>query len=88
MRSDAQRKAQNKYDKIHYSVLTAKVKSEDAAAFQEYAASNNTTVNALLSGFILDCISSDPSGTLSNSPATPGAGNDLKITPGINSDLE
>lgn len=74
MRSDAQRKAQNKYDKSHYSVLTAKVKSEDAAAFREYAASNNTTVNALLSGFVLDCISGDPQ----PAPGTPGAGNDPK----------
>lgn len=56
MRSDAQRKAQNKYDSVHYSVLTAKVKSEDAAAFREYAARNNTTVNALLSGFVADCL--------------------------------
>lgn len=54
--SKAQQRAKNKYDKEHYSIIGCKVKTETAEAFKQYAATNNTTVNALLSGFVSDCL--------------------------------
>lgn len=56
MKTDAQRKAQNKYTKSHYIVVGAKLKKETAAAFKAYAAAQGTTVNALISQFVAGCL--------------------------------
>lgn len=51
-RTDAQRRAQNKYDAGHYKVLTCKVQATTADAFRDAAAANGSTVNAVLTDFV------------------------------------
>lgn len=57
--SAAQKRAKNKYDATHYSVIGCKIKTEIADQFRDYAIRNGTTVNALFTGFISDCLASD-----------------------------
>ena len=56
MKTDAQRRAQNNYMKNKYIVVGAKLKKETAEAFKAYAEAKNTTVNALISGFVAGCL--------------------------------
>lgn len=54
--SDAQKKASNKYNKEHMMTLGCKIKKSDAAAFKAYATEKGTTPNALLRGYVYECI--------------------------------
>lgn len=72
MRTEAQRRAQNTYDAKTYATLTCKIKLEQAEAFRAYAAANGTTVNALLSGFVDQCLS----GSTQQPHSSTGTGDD------------
>jgi hypothetical protein len=54
--SEAQRKASDKYIAAHMATIGCKLKKEQAAAFKEYCKEKGTTPNAVLVGFVLDCI--------------------------------
>ena len=54
--SRAKRTANNKWDAENMKIVACKVKKEDAEAFKAYAEDNGTTPNALLRGYIYDCI--------------------------------
>lgn len=45
MVSAAQKKAKNKYDAVHYTVLGTKVKKEDAETFKEVCKQHGTSPN-------------------------------------------
>lgn len=55
-KTDAQRRAQNKWQTAHESTLGCKLKKPVADAFKEYARMQNTTVSALLSQFVRDTL--------------------------------
>lgn len=55
-KTDAQRRASNKYDAAHYSIVAAKMRNADAEAFRAACAANGTTVNAILTACALDYI--------------------------------
>lgn len=52
----AKRAANNKWDSENMRNVACKIKREDAEAFKDYAAAQNTTPNALLRGYIYKCI--------------------------------
>lgn len=55
-RTDAQRRARNKYEKDKFTIVAAKLKIETADSFKRAAAANGTTVNAILTACALDYI--------------------------------
>ena len=69
--SEAQKKASNKYNLEHMTVLGCKVKKAEAAAFKEYAAQCGKTSNAMLKDYVIDCIT-DKRPERPDSLATPG----------------
>ena len=71
-KTDAQRRAQNKWQTAHESTLGCKLKRPVADSFREYATANNTTVSALLSQFVKDTL--ERAGMLPDpkAPADPG----------------
>ena len=55
-RTDAKRRADNKWQYKNMTVLGCKVYRDKAEKFKRYALNNGTTVNALLIEFIDSCI--------------------------------
>lgn len=55
-KSDARRRAQNKYDAAHYTVIACKIQKETADAFRASAAGRGKTVNAVLTDFVNEYI--------------------------------
>lgn len=47
MKTEAKRRADNKYDLAHYSVIGCKLRKEDAEAFKEACKAAGTTPNAV-----------------------------------------
>ena len=68
---ESKRKANDKWDKEHMTVLGCKVKKAEAAAFKEYAAQRGKTSNAMLKDYVIDCIT-DKRPERPDSLATPG----------------
>lgn len=54
--SAAKRRANDAWDKANMAMLACKIRKESAEKFKVYAAENGTTVNALLRGYIMQCI--------------------------------
>lgn len=54
--SEAQKKASNKYNLEHMATIGCKLKKEQAAAFRAYCKDHNTTPNAELRKYVLECI--------------------------------
>lgn len=57
MVSEAQKKARNKWDKENMAQISCKLKKEYKERFQGYAKEQGKTVNALLTEYIVRCIS-------------------------------
>lgn len=70
-KTDAQRKAQNKWQAANESTLGCKLRKPVADQFRLYAQQNGTTVSALLSQFVKDTL--DAAGMLPDpkAPADP-----------------
>lgn len=49
-RTDAQRRAQNKYDRENVTVLSCKMRKSDAEDFKAACKDSGTTVNAVFAG--------------------------------------
>ena len=54
--SQAQKKANAKWDKENMTTLGCKVKKGEAAQFKEYAKQQGTTANSLLKNYVLSSI--------------------------------
>ena len=54
--SESQKRSRNKWDKDNMKIVACKIRKDYAERFKEYAESNGTTPNALLRGYILNCI--------------------------------
>lgn len=57
--SKAKRASNNKWDAANMATMACKIKKEEAEAFRNYAAERNTTVNALLAGYVRRCLAAD-----------------------------
>ena len=58
--SAAKRRANDAWDKANMAMLACKIRKDAAERFKDYAAAQGTTVNALLRGYIMQCIGDDP----------------------------
>lgn len=54
--SDAQKKANRKWDKENMTTLGCKVYRSDAELFKEYATEQGKTSNTLLKEYVINCI--------------------------------
>lgn len=57
MRSEAQKKADRKYEAKTYATITAKFRVGDKEAFADLCAQSGKTVNAVLTDYVRYCIS-------------------------------
>lgn len=55
-RTDAERRAQNKWDQANRVTLGVRVGKADGAAFRAWCAARGQTVNAALSAYVADCL--------------------------------
>lgn len=54
--SEAQKRANQKWDKDNMMTLGCRLKKEDAEAFKAYCAAKGTTANTALRDYVLSCI--------------------------------
>lgn len=59
-RTDAQRRAGNKWDYANRTVIGCKVDRETAEAYKAHCAAAGTTVNAAIRAFVLSQINAQP----------------------------
>ena len=55
-RTDAERRAQNKWDQANRVTLGVRVGKADGEAFRAWCAARGMTVNAALSSYVADCL--------------------------------
>lgn len=67
--SRKKRASNNKWDKENMKIVACKIRADKAERFKQYADENQTTPNALLRGYIYDCIGEPPN---SEEPAQSG----------------
>lgn len=56
MVSEAQKRAKNKYDSVHYTVLGLKIRKDEAAAFKELCKKHGTNPNAVFRAALNDFV--------------------------------
>lgn len=61
-RTDAERRAQNKWDQANRATLGVRVSKADGEAFRAWCAARGQTVNAALSAYVADCLRADADG--------------------------
>ena len=61
-RTDAERRAQNKWDQANRVTLGVRVGKADGEAFRAWCAARGQTVNAALSAYVADCLRGDADG--------------------------
>lgn len=61
-KSDAERRAQNKWSAANKIILAAKVSTATGEAFRAWCAARGQTVNAALSAYVADCLRGDADG--------------------------
>lgn len=61
-KTDAERRAQNKWSAANKIILAAKVGKADGEAFRTWCAARGITVNAALASYVADCLRGDADG--------------------------
>ena len=61
-KTDAERRAQNKWSAANKIILAAKVGKADGEAFRAWCAARGVTVNAALASYVADCLRGDADG--------------------------
>lgn len=61
-KTDAERRAQNKWSAANKIILAAKVSTATGEAFRAWCAARGITVNAALSAYVAECLRSDVDG--------------------------
>ena len=61
-RTDAERRAQNKWDQANRVTLGVRVGKADGEAFRAWCAARGVTVNAALASYVADCLRGDADG--------------------------
>lgn len=61
-RTDAERRAQNKWDQANRVTLGVRVGKADGEAFRAWCSERGQTVNAALSAYVADCLRGDADG--------------------------
>lgn len=61
-KTDAERRAQNKWSAANKIILAAKVSKADGEAFRAWCAARGQTVNAALSAYVAECLRADVDG--------------------------
>ena len=67
-KTDAERRAQNKWSAANKIILAAKVSKADGEAFRAWCADRGQTVNAALSAYVTECLRADVDGGAAPAP--------------------
>lgn len=67
-KTDAERRAQNKWSAANKIILAAKVSTATGEAFRAWCAARGVTVNAALSSYVADCLRGDADGGAAPAP--------------------
>lgn len=67
-KTDAERRAQNKWSAANKIILAAKVSTATGEAFRAWCAARGQTVNAALSAYVADCLRADADGGAAPAP--------------------
>lgn len=67
-KTDAERRAQNKWSAANKIILAAKVSTATGEAFRAWCAARGQTVNAALSSYVADCLRGDADGGAAPAP--------------------
>ena len=73
-RTDAERRAQNKWDQANRVTLGVRLSKDDGDAFRAWCAARGITVNAALTAYVMSCLhdaTSPSSAPASTYPADP-----------------
>ena len=76
-KTDAERRAQNKWEQANRVTLGVRLSKADGEAFRAWCAARGQTVNAALSSYVADCLRGSAStdhALLENSPASQKTG--------------
>lgn len=80
-RTDAERRAQNKWDQANRVTLGVRVGKADGEAFRAWCAERGQTVNAALSAYVSDCLRGDADGGAAPAAEIVQAGADALTLP-------
>ena len=69
-RTDAERRAQNKWDQANRATLGVRVSKADGDAFRAWCAARGQTVNAALSAYVTECLQGGAAPAAEIAPAT------------------
>lgn len=80
-KTDAERRAQNKWEQANRVTLGVRVTKADGEAFRAWCAARGQTVNAALSSYVADCLRGDADGGAAPAPEIVQAGADALTLP-------
>lgn len=80
-KTDAERRAQNKWSAANKIILAAKVGKADGEAFRAWCAARGITVNAALSAYVAECLRADVDGGAAPAAEIGQAGADALTLP-------
>ena len=80
-KTDAERRAQNKWEQANRATLGVRVTKADGEAFRAWCAARGQTVNAALSSYVADCLRGDADGGAAPAPEIVQAGADALTLP-------
>ena len=80
-KTDAERRAQNKWSAANKIILAAKVSTATGEAFRAWCAARGVTVNAALASYVADCLRGDADGGAAPAAEIGQAGADALTLP-------
>lgn len=83
---ESQKRASLKWDKENMTVLSCKIRKEQAVAFKAHCENQGSTSNTVLKDFVLGCIGEQEPGTALEAPrkaaGAPVGGEGISLPPG------
>lgn len=78
---ESQKRASLKWDKENMTVLSCKIRKDQAAEFKAYCENQGSTSNTLLKNFVLGCIGEQAPESHQNGPGQPGGAGGISLHP-------
>ena len=78
---ESQKRASLKWDKENMTVLSCKIRKDQAAEFKAYCENQGSTSNTLLKDFVLGCIGEQTSESHQDGPGQPGGAGGISLHP-------
>lgn len=76
---ESQKRASLKWDKENMTVLSCKIRKEQAVVFKAHCENQGSTSNTVLKDFVLGCIGEQEPGTPQEDPGRPAGGGGISL---------